>query len=49
MTDASVTMKIRTSPSEKDSIRKEADNKYIVHANARNELGSLVLVAAYEG
>ena len=49
MTDASVTMEIRTSPSEKDSIRKEADNEYIVHANARNELGSLVLVATYEG
>ena len=48
MDDASVTMEIRTSPSEKDKIRKEANNEYIVQANARNELGSLVLVATYK-
>ena len=43
-----VTIKIQSSPSDKDAIRKEADNKFIVRANAKNKLGQLVLVALYD-
>ena len=38
---------IQSSPSEKDTIRQEEDNKFIVHANAKNKLGQLILVASY--
>jgi hypothetical protein len=34
-----VEMSIQSSPSEKDSIRKEEDNLYIIRANAKNKLG----------
>jgi hypothetical protein len=43
-----VKIKIQSSPSDKDSIRKEADNKFIVRANAKNKLGQLILVASYD-
>ena len=47
--DASkVEIEIQSSPSKKDSIRKEEDNKFIVRANALNELGQIVLVAKYD-
>ena len=36
-------------PSDYATLRKEQDNKYILHANAKNKLGSIVLVATYEG
>lgn len=43
-----VTIKIQSSPSDKDSIRKESNNKFIVRANAKNKLGQLLLVASYD-
>ena len=44
-----VEIKIQSSPSDKDTIRKDEDNKYIVRANAKNKLGKLILVAYYDG
>jgi len=38
---------IQSSPSDKDTIRKVDDNKFVLHANAKNKLGKLVLVATY--
>ena len=43
-----VVIKIQTSPSDKDSIRKENNNEFIVHANAKNKTGQLILVALYD-
>ena len=44
-----VKIEIQSAPSDKDSIRQAADNKFILHANAKNKLGQLVLVASYDG
>ena len=44
-----VTIEIQSSPSDYDTIKKEENNKYIVHANAKNKLGTIVLVATYNG
>ena len=38
---------IESSPCDKDSIRKEDNNKFIVRANAKNKLGQLILAAYY--
>ena len=38
---------IQSSPSDKDVIRQEDYNKFIVRANAKNKLGQLTLVAKY--
>ena len=38
---------IQSSPSDKDAIRQEDYNKFIVRANAKNKLGQLTLVAKY--
>lgn len=43
-----VEIKIISSPSDKDTIRKDDENKYIVHANSKNKLGQLILAAYYE-
>ena len=43
-----VEIKIISSPSDKDAIRKDDENKYIVHANGKNKLGQLVLAAYYD-
>lgn len=42
-----VKIKIQSAPSDKDTIRKVDDNEFIVHANAKNKTGQLVLVAYY--
>ena len=47
--EGKVEIEIQSSPSKKDSIRKEEDNKFIVRANALNELGQIVLIAKYDG
>ena len=44
-----VEIRIQSSPSDKDTIKKKEDNSYIVHANAKNKLGKLVLQALYDG
>ena len=45
---SAIKIKIQSSPSDKDSIRKEANNKFVVHANGKNKTGKLILVA-YQG
>ena len=43
-----VNIEIQSAPSDKDTIRKDADNLFVLHANAKNKLGQLILVAKYD-
>lgn len=42
-----VSIEIQSAPSDKDTIRKDVDNVFVLHANAKNKLGQLILVAKY--